>query len=129
MAMKRVPPAESPDAYVAALEGWRRPLVERLRAAARESGAREQIKWGHIVYLTAAPVMLIRAEDDRVLFGFWRGKRMRHLEPGLKGDGKYELGTLDLREGDDIAEDHARTLVAEAMRLDAELGDATRRSA
>lgn len=50
--------------------------------------------------------MLIRAEDDRVLFGFWRGKRMRHLEPGLKGDGKYELGTLELREGDDIAEDH-----------------------
>lgn len=25
MAMKRVPPAESHDAYVAALDGWRRP--------------------------------------------------------------------------------------------------------
>jgi hypothetical protein len=128
MAMKKVPPPENPDAYVAALDGWRRDLVERLRRIARESGAREGIKWGHLVYATAGPVMLIRAEETRVLFGFWRGKRMRDLEPGLKGDGKYELGTLDLREGDTIADGHARALVAEAMRLDAELGDATRRS-
>lgn len=125
--MKRVPPPESPDAYVAALGGWRRDLVDRLRAAALRSGAREEIKWGHLVYATTGPVMLIRAEEARVLFGFWRGKRMRDLEPRLRGDGKYELATLDLREGDDITDAHARALVAEAMRLDAELGDATRR--
>ena len=33
MAMKKSIPAESPDAYVAALADWRKPLVERLRKA------------------------------------------------------------------------------------------------
>ena len=33
--MKRSVPAESPDAYVAALTGWRRACVEELRAAVR----------------------------------------------------------------------------------------------
>jgi hypothetical protein len=33
--MKQSPPAASPDAYVAALDGWRRACVEALRAAVR----------------------------------------------------------------------------------------------
>ena len=124
--MKRGAVPESPDAYVAALDGWPRPLVERLRAAAFGSGARETIKWGHLVYLTAGPVMLIRAEEERVLFGFWRGRRMTALEPRLKGGGKYETASVELREGDDLTDAQAPRLVAEAMRLDAELGDATK---
>ena len=124
--MKRGAAPESPDAYVATLDGWPRPLVERLRAAALGSGARETIKWGHLVYLTAGPVMLIRAEEARVLFGFWRGRRMTALEPRLRGGGKYEMASVELREGDDLTDAQARRLVAEAMRLDAELGDATK---
>ena len=127
--MKMGPAATSPDAYVEALSGWQRALVEQLRRDVRAAAPLdERIKWTHLVYFSNGPLLLIRAEEKRVLFGFWRGKRMRDLEPGLKGDGKYELGTLDLREGDTIADGHARALVAEAMRLDAELGDATRRS-
>src|SRR5690606_36845288 len=33
----------------------------------------ESIKWGHLVYQSNGPVLLIRAEARRVLFGFWRG--------------------------------------------------------
>ncbi len=33
--MRKTAPAPSPDAYVAALDGWRRALAERLRAAIR----------------------------------------------------------------------------------------------
>ena len=36
--MKKSVPAESPDAYVAALDGWRRKLVETLRSATRAAG-------------------------------------------------------------------------------------------
>ena len=42
------------------------------------------MKWGHLVYLSNGPVLLIRAEEKRVLFGFWRGKRLREIAPRLK---------------------------------------------
>jgi hypothetical protein len=121
--MRKVPPPASPDAYVEALDGWRRALVERLRAAARSvDGLVEVIKWGHIVYLKDGPALLIRAEDERVLFGFWRGQRLRGIEPRLKPGGKYEMATLDLREGDDIAHDIAVDLARAAAQLNADLG-------
>lgn len=126
--MQRVPPPADPDAYLAALDGWRLALAKRLRAAALADGRlEERIKWDHLVYLHAGPVLLIRAEAARVLFGFWRGARLLHLEPRLKGTGRYELRTLDLREGDDIDDAAARRLVAQAATLNESLGDPTRR--
>jgi hypothetical protein len=84
-AMKKKIPAADPDAYVAALDGWRRALVEELRAAVRgASTLQEVVKWGHLVYLANGPVLLIRAEDHRVLLGFWRGQRLRGIEPRLR---------------------------------------------
>ena len=73
--MKSRPAPASPDAYVKALRGWRRECVEMLREAVRAASAFEEtIKWGHLVYLSNGPVLLIRAEEERVLFGFWRGR-------------------------------------------------------
>ena len=81
--MKSSLPAANPEAYVAALAGWRLELVTHLRAAARASAALEEvIKWGHLVYLSNGPVLLIRTEPERVLFGFWRGQRLR-VQRGL----------------------------------------------
>lgn len=125
--MKKSTPAANPDAFVAALDGWRRELVELLRAAANSSRAlSETIKWGNLVYLTRGPVLMIRAEESRVLFGFWRGQRLRELEPRLKPGGKYEMATIELREGDRLAPAVARRLVRVAVALDAELGDPTK---
>jgi len=74
--VRKSTPALSPDAYVAALDGWRRACVEELRAAVRTvRGLREVIKWGNVVYLAEGPVVLIRAEDERVLLRYWRGRR------------------------------------------------------
>jgi len=76
-----MPPAVSADAYVAALDGWRRECVEALRATVRRTAALDEVvKWGHLVYLAGGPVLLIRAKEHRVLFGFWRGQR-----PGAAG--------------------------------------------
>ena len=123
--MKKVVPAADPDAYVAALDGWRRKVVTDLRASARSvAGLDEAIKWGHIVYSANGPVLLIRAEDSRVLFGFWRGQRLTEIEPRLKGGGMYEMASLDLREGMSIAPATAKRLVKEALALDKSLGDA-----
>jgi hypothetical protein len=127
MAMQKTPPAANPDAYVAALAGWQRPMVEALRKAVRGAAAfDEAIKWGHLVYSAGGPVLLIRAEDTRVLFGFWRGQRLRELEPRLKAGGKFEMATLVLCEGDTLAPAKARALAKAAAALNVELGDPTK---
>lgn len=127
--MRKEKPAESPDSYVAALSGWRREIVAALRAAVLAAGALEdRIKWGHIVCFSNGPVLLIRAEEARVLFGFWRGKRLREIEPRLQPGGKYELATMAFVEGDTVDAARAKRLAREAIRLNAEVGDPTTRS-
>ena len=126
MAMRKSIPAADPDAYVVGLDGWRRSCVEDLRAAVRAAAALEEVvKWGHLVYLSNGPVLLIRAEEARVLFGFWRGQRLRGIEPGLKPGGKYEMATGELREGVALASATAAKLTREAFALNRKLGDAT----
>lgn len=124
--MKRVAPAADPDAYVAALTGWRRRSVEALRAATLTAATlEERIKWGHLVYFADGPALLIRAEEERVLFGLWRGQRLRTIEPRLRPGGKYEMASLELREGMTVEAAQVKRLVAEAVRLNATLGDPT----
>ena len=125
--MRMGPVAANPDAYVAGLDGWRRHRVEALRAAVRTVGGTDEvIKWGHLVYLSNGPVLLIRAEPARVLLGFWRGQRLRGLEPRLKPGGKYEMATVDLRESDDIPPAVVTGLTRAAIRLNAEHGNPTK---
>jgi hypothetical protein len=126
-AMKKKIPAADPDAYVAALDGWRRGCVEELRAAVHGAAAlREVVKWGHLVHLANGPVLLIRAEDERVLLGFWRGQRLRDVEPRLKPGGKYEMASLELREGAPIDPETVRRLARHAVALNESQGDPTR---
>jgi hypothetical protein len=124
--MKKSISAASPDAYVDALAGWRRTLVESLRKAVLAAAKlEERIKWGNLVYLSNGPVLLIRAEEERVLFGFWRGKRLREIDERLKPSGRYELANIVLREGEAMAPARARALVKAAVALNRELGDPT----
>lgn len=125
--MRRSIPASSPEAYVAALTGWRRACVEELRAGVRTAARLEEVvKWGHLVYLANGPVLLIRAEAERVLLGFWRGQRLRRLEPRLRPGGKYEMATIELRSGERISPATVARLTSAGIRLNAELGDPTR---
>lgn len=124
--MKKMKPAGNPDAYVEALDGWRRDLVRTLRKAVRAASALEEvIKWGHLVYSENGPVLLIRAEEERVLFGFWRGQRLTEIESRLKKSGKYEMATLEFREGSTIEPATVRRLTKEAVSLNHSLGDPT----
>jgi hypothetical protein len=125
--MRKSVPAENPDAYVRALTGGQRACVEMLRAAVRKVAALEEaVKWGHLVYAANGPVLLIRAEEERVLFGFWRGQRLRAIEPRLKPGGKYEMATLDIREGVTIRPAVATRLAREAVALNGTIGDPTK---
>lgn len=124
MPMQKTPPAANPDAYVAALDGWQRAQVVKLRKAVRGAAELEEVvKWGHLVYFSDGPVLLIRAEPARVLFGFWRGKRLGAIEPRLKPGGQYELATMELREDTGISPAKASELVREAVALNRSLGN------
>ena len=127
MAMQKSKPAENPDAYVKALAGWQRACVEQLRAAVRAAVKLEEaIKWGHLVYFSNGPVLLIRAEESRVLFGFWRGKRLLEIDERLKASGKYELATMVLSEGMSVGAAIAGKLVKKAVALNKSVGDPTK---
>jgi hypothetical protein len=117
--------AETPEEYVQCFSGWRKAFAAALRSVVRDVAplAQERLKWGHIVYFSNGPVLLIRIEPMRVLFGFWRGQRLRHIEPRLKAGGKYEMATLELRDGTPLLQATATQLVQEAVALNHSLGN------
>ena len=120
----KTPGVNTPDAYVASLDGWRLKLARGLRKTVRAAAPfEEQLKWGHLVYFHKGPALLIRAEAERVLFGFWRGQRFLELEPRLKPGGKYDMATLELRAGDSISVPSARALARAARELNERHGD------
>ena len=124
--MKRSALAASPAEYVSSLGGWQRTRVESLRAIVTDlPKLEERIKWGHLVYTFNGPVLLIRAEQRRVLFGFWRRKRLREIEKRLKPGGKYEMATIELHDGDELEPAVVRRLVKKALTLNESLGDPT----
>ncbi|WP_422061400.1 DUF1801 domain-containing protein [Sphingopyxis sp.] len=123
------PAAESPDAYVAALSGWQRERCEMMRAAIMGAAPFDEvIKWTNLVFMANGPCVLIRAEDHRVLLGFWRGKRLREVDPRIKASGKYELGNLVMTEATEVTADQVSRLAAEAFRLNIELGNPAART-
>ena len=124
--MKKSTPAANPAAYVASLDGWQLALVKRIRSAVRAAADLEEVvKWRHLVYLDQGPVLLIRAEEERVLFGFWRGKTLTDIEPRLKPGGKYEMATLELRQGMTITPATVKQLTKAAVALNHKLGSPT----
>lgn len=92
----------------------------------KTSALNEVVKWGHLVYLANGPALLIRAEEARVLLGFWRGQRLRAIESRLKPGGKYEMATLELHEATEVDPATVDRLVRKAVSLNKTLGDPTK---
>ncbi len=123
------PAAETPDAYIAALSGWQLERCRMMRSAILSAAAFEEtIKWTNLVFTANGPCILIRAEEHRVLLGFWRGKRLRELEPRIKASGKYELGNLVMTKATEVTAELVATLAAAAHRLNLELGNPAART-
>lgn len=112
--------AATPAEYIECLSGWQGEYVRALRSvvATVAPELEEKLKWGHLVFFWDGPVLMIRAEPQRVLMGFWRGQRLRHIEPRLRPGGKYEMATLELREATPLE----RTTLVRLVQKAAELG-------
>lgn len=117
--------ATTPDEYIECLSGWQQTRAAALRAAVRAAipKCEERLKWGHIVYFMNGPVLLIRAEPTRVLFGFWRGQRLTDIEARLKPGGKYEMATMEMKEDTTIANTVVARLAKAAVKLNIEHGN------
>ncbi len=101
--------------------------MRRLRTKVRSAATlTETIKWSNLVYFSNGPVLMIRAEPGRVLFGFWRGKRLQSIEPRLKPGGKYEMATIQLIDGSTLSPATIRRLTRAAVALNRKLGDPTK---
>ena len=124
--MMKGPVAANPDAYVGALSGWQRPCVEMLRSAIHAGGAfDETIKWKNLLFLSNGPAIVIRAEQHRVIFALFRGKRLRRLDARIKASGKFELANLIVTGPDQLDPEAITLLASEAAALNAEFGDPT----
>jgi hypothetical protein len=119
--------ASTPASYLHALSGWQQQYATALRDAVLKAAPQldERLKWGHLVFFSNGPVLLIRAEAQRVLFGFWRGQRLRHIEPRLRPGGKYEMATLELHQDTPLERSTVVALAQEAARLNRSVGDPT----
>jgi hypothetical protein len=110
--------------YMAAWSGWQLDYIRKLRDSVLAAAPfDEAIKWGHLVYAHNGPVLLIRAMDDGVRLGFWRGQRLTGIEPRLVPGGKYEMATVEFHEGDRIDPEVVRRLALRARELNDQLGD------
>lgn len=127
MVRKGAPVAANPDAYVRAQRSWQKKVVVALREAVRSAAEFDEvIGWGHLVYFSDGPAMLIRAEEERVIFGFFRGKRLTKIDPLLVPSGKYELANHMFRRGDEVDRAIVARLAEEAAALNRKLGDPTK---
>lgn len=119
--------ATTPDEYVDCLEDWQKTCIERLRGlvTAAVPEFEERLKWGHLVYFLNGPTLLLRFEPNRVLFGFWRGQRLREIESRLKPGGKYEMATMTFDAETTISDETVIALAVAAAELNRSHGDPT----
>jgi hypothetical protein len=119
---------KSVDEYVGGLSGWQRDAAAALRRIAREAapGARESIKWGQPVYEQNGPVAWMKAHKTSVNFGFWRGAELADPAGLLEGEGD-RMRHVKVREGAMVPAEELRRMIGEAVRLNEEKGDPTRR--
>jgi len=130
VAPKKVAPVKgtSVDAYAARQGSWQKAVIAQLREILREGapGATEQIKWGQPVYDWNGPFAHIKAFASSVNLGFWRGATLTDPKGLLSGEGD-RMKHVKITAPAGVHHQAFVALVREAVRLNDELGDPTRR--
>lgn len=121
--------ASTPEEWIELWTGWPRQCAETLReAVAAGADFVQDIKWGNLFFSAQGRCILIHVEDERVVLGFMRGKRLAADAPEIRPSGKYELGNIIFRTGDTIDSARITKLARDAARLNGAFGDPTRRA-
>ena len=116
------------EAYAAALGDWRAgavtAAVEAIRAAAPEATA--SIKWAQPVFDSNGPFAYVKAFPRSVNVGFWRGAELDDPDGRLVGDGD-RMKHVALRTAEDLDSERIAGWVRQAVALNAEKGNPTKR--
>jgi hypothetical protein len=119
------------DDYIAALDPARRATAERLRAVLRSAApeATESIKWAQPVYQSNGPFAALKAFPKHVTLTFWRGAALAEsADPTgvLAGEGD-RMRHVRFQSADDVPGAALTEIIRAAVRMNAELGDPTKR--
>jgi hypothetical protein len=107
--------------------GWQATIVRRLLAIARNAApeATLAIKWGQPVLEQGGPLAFIKVAKAHVTFGFWRGAEL--ADPRKLLDGGERMRHVKITEAAPLDEASLGAFVREAVRLNRDKGDPTRR--
>jgi hypothetical protein len=127
MADKAEKTGKTVDGYVAALDGWQKDVVTRLRRIVLVAvpQAKESIKWAQPVYEHNGPFAYIKAFKSHVNFGFWRGASLDDPH-GLIQTGGEKMGHVKITGPDGVREKEFQQLARAAAKLNDEKGDPTK---
>lgn len=118
--------ASTVDEYIANHKGWQRDVMAKLRALIKSTcpEAVESIKWSQPVYEYEGFLCYMKAFNNHVNLGFWRGAELSDPEGLLSGDG-LKLRHVSLTSVHDFRADAFTDFIKHAMRLNREKGDPT----
>ncbi len=116
------------DEYVKSLKPDQVEIVSTLRKVILQAApqAKESFKWAQPVYEQEGPFCYIKAFSSAVNFGFWRGVDLDDPGGRLEGSGN-RMRHFKLTQAADIDEKLITRMVKQAVKLNTEKGDPTRR--
>lgn len=120
--------AKTVDDYLATLSDEQRAIAQALRALVRSAApdAIEAIKWSQPVFEVGGPVCWIKAHKAHITLGFWRGMQLPSAPGLIEGSGD-KMGHIKLRTHADLKPAVLKKLIREAIQLNRERGDPTRK--
>lgn len=121
-------PGRTVDAYLRALPPRQRAIAARLRRIVKAAApdAIESIKWAQPVYESNGPFAFMKKATAHVTFGFWRGVELDAGRGILESSGSV-MAHMKIRSEDEIDDRMVARLVKDAVRLNREKGDPTKR--
>jgi hypothetical protein len=115
------------DSYISDLEGSKSKIVSMIRNIILEAapGVKESIKWAQPVYESNGPFAYIKAFNNNVNFGFWRGIDIADPKGLLKGSGS-KMRHVSKTNLDNIDERTFTDFIHQAIELNKIKGDPTK---
>ena len=125
-------PASKPQdvaSYIAAYPDWRGEVMQDLHDLILGASPRAAavIKWSQPVFEHEGPFAYFKAAAKHVTFGFWRGSELEDPKGWLHGSGA-KMAHVKITEGMRLPRTQIRAWTRQAIRLNREKGDPTKRS-
>lgn len=116
------------EAYLAKIPASMQEAARRFHELVAEIApdARASIKWGQPVWEHGGPLAFVRPAAKHLTLGFWRGAQLEDAKGVLQGVGN-RMRHLKVAIGEKLDEEAIRRFITQAVALNREHGDPTKR--